>query len=124
MLNEIELAALEALIAEKLLLEFKVRVAAPSEAPCTEVPSTAKVDEGPPEKLTGVPIVVVDQLVKGEVAADDEVELDELPPPAQATRRIGITNKNIFFNATPSYKLLCIENIWTGFLKRFNKIIG
>jgi hypothetical protein len=62
------------------------------------------VDEGPPEKLTGAPIVVVDQLVKGVVAADDEVELDEPPPPAQATSKIGITNKNIFFNATPSYK--------------------
>ena len=68
------------------------------------------MDEGPPEKVTGVPTVVLDQLVKGVVAADVEVELDELPPPAHATRKIGIANKNIFFKATPNYKLLCIEN--------------
>jgi len=100
-LNETEPPELEALIAEKLLLEFKVRVAAPSAAPCTEVPSIAKVDEGPPEKLTGVPTVVVDQLVKGVVAADDEVVLDELLPPAQATRAIGKTIIARFFKTAP-----------------------
>lgn len=35
----------------------------------------AKVDDGPLEKLTGVPTAVFDQLVKGVVAADDELEL-------------------------------------------------
>jgi hypothetical protein len=104
-LNETELAVLEALIAEKLLLELRVRVADPSAAPCTEVPSSAKVDDGPPDKLTGVPIVVDDQLVKGVVAADDEVELDELLPPAQATRAIGKTKMAIFFKMTSLTKL-------------------
>ena len=75
------------------------------------------MDEGPPEKLTGVPTVVLDQLVKGVVDAGNEVELDELPPPAQAIKKIGVANKNIFFNTAPSYKLLCIENLTCGFLK-------
>jgi len=104
-LNETEPVELEALIAEKLLLEFKVRVAAASAAPCTEVPSTAKVDDGPPEKLTGVPTVVVDQLVNGVVAADDELVLEELLPPAQATRVIGKTKMARFFKATPLSQL-------------------
>ena len=108
-LNETELAELEALIAEKLLLDFRVRVAAPSEAPCTKVPSRAKVDDGPLDKLTGVPTVVLDQLVKGVVAADDEVELEELPPPAQATRAIGKTKRARFFKAVPLSKLRRIK---------------
>ena len=68
------------------------------------------MDEGPPEKLTGVPTVVEDQEVNGVVAADDELVLEELLPPAQATRKIGVANKNIFFKITPSYKLLRIKN--------------
>jgi hypothetical protein len=39
--------------------------------------------------------------VKGVVAADDEVELDELLPPAQATRVIGKTKMARFFKTTP-----------------------
>ena len=100
-LKETEPAELEALIAEKLLFEFNVRVAAASEAPCTEVPSTANVDDGPPEKLTGVPTAVLDQLVKGVVAADDELELEELPPPAQATSATGKSKIAIFFKVVP-----------------------
>lgn len=99
-LNATDPDEFEALIAEKLLLEFKVKVAAPSEAPCTEVPSSAKVDDGPPDKLTGVPAVVLDQLVKGVVAADDELEV-LLPLPAQANKRLGIKNRMIFFKAVP-----------------------
>jgi hypothetical protein len=57
------------------------------------------VDDGPPDKLTGVPTVVLDQLVKGVVAADEEVELEELlPPPAQATIVNGTIKVRIFFN--------------------------
>jgi hypothetical protein len=104
-LNETEPAVFEALIAEKLLLEFKVRVAAPSAAPCTEVPSTAKVDEGPPEKLTGVPTVVVDQEVNGVIVTDDELVLEELLPPAHAIKVIGKTKMARFFKVTPSYQL-------------------
>jgi hypothetical protein len=59
------------------------------------------VDDGPPDKLTGVPTVVLDQLVKGVVAADDEVELEELLPPAQATSAIGKTKIAKFFKVAP-----------------------
>jgi hypothetical protein len=59
------------------------------------------VDDGPPDKLTGVPTVVLDQLVKGVVAADDEVELEELLPPAQATSAIGKTKIVKFFKVAP-----------------------
>jgi hypothetical protein len=117
-LNEAEPPVVEAAIAEKLLLEFKVRVAAASAAPCTEVPSTAKVDDGPPEKLTGVPTVVVDQLVNGVVAADDELVLEELLPPAQAIKVIGKTKMARFFKITPSSQLwqmkLAFSYIYSG----------
>ena len=61
----------------------------------------AKVDDGPLEKLTGVPTAVFDQLVKGVVAADDELELEELLPPAQATSAIGKTKIARFFKTIP-----------------------
>ena len=63
------------------------------------------MDEGPPEKLTGVPTVVVDQEVNGVVAADDELVLEELLPPAQAIRVIGKTKMARFFKVTLSYQL-------------------
>jgi hypothetical protein len=116
-LNETEPDEFEALMAEKLLLEFNVRVAAPSAAPCTEVPSSAKVDDGPPEKLTGVPTTVVDQFVNGEVVADDEVELDELPPPAQATRIVGKTKIARFFKRIPLYKHWQLETAFGWYLQ-------
>jgi hypothetical protein len=47
----------------------------------------------------------LDQLVKGVVAADDEVELEELLPPAQATRAIGKTIMARFFKAVPYLSL-------------------
>jgi hypothetical protein len=39
----------------------------------------------------------LDQLVKGVVEADDEVELDELPPPAHATTVSDNMAIKIFF---------------------------
>ena len=39
--------------------------------------------------------------MNGVVDADGEVELDELPPPAQATRTIGKTKMARFFKKTP-----------------------
>jgi hypothetical protein len=99
-LNETAPAELEALMAEKLLLEFEVRVAVPLPAPCTKVPSRARVDDGPPEKVTGDPTIVFDQLVNGVVAADVELEV-LLPPPAHAIKRVGIKDKMIFFKSIP-----------------------
>jgi hypothetical protein len=43
--------------------------------------------------------------VKGVVAAEDEVELEELPPPAQATSAIGKANIVKFFKTIPLSKL-------------------
>jgi hypothetical protein len=44
-----------------------------------------------------VPTVVVDQLVKGVVAADDELELEELlPPPVQAAIAKGSIKVKLF----------------------------
>ena len=63
------------------------------------------MDEGPPEKLTGVPTVVVDQLVNGVVAADDELVLEELLPPAQAIKVIGKTKMARFFKIDPYSQL-------------------
>ena len=73
------------------------------------MPSTAKVDYGPPERLTGVPTTVLDQLVKGVVDAEDEGELEELLPlPAQATSVIGRANMINFFKTAPLNRLLLI----------------
>jgi hypothetical protein len=47
----------------------------------------------------------LDQLVKGVVAAEDEVELEELPPPAQAASAIGKTNIVRCFKTIPLSKL-------------------
>jgi hypothetical protein len=43
--------------------------------------------------------------VKGVVAAEEGVELEELPPPAQATSAIGKTNVIRFFKTVPLSKL-------------------
>ena len=57
-----------------------------------------------------MPTTTFDQLVKGVIAADDEVELEELLPPAQATNAIGKTKMARFFKATPLTELANITN--------------
>jgi hypothetical protein len=52
-----------------------------------------------------VPTVVVDQLVNGVVAADDELVLEELLPPAQAIKVIGKTKMARFFKIDPYSQL-------------------
>jgi hypothetical protein len=70
-----------------------------------------------------VPTVVLDQLVKGVVAADDELELEE-PLPAQATNKIGIPHNKIDFKITPIQYLLDLQNVQGRWSKTTLEIIG
>jgi hypothetical protein len=70
-----------------------------------------------------VPTVVLDQLVKGVVAADDELELEE-PLPAQATNKIGIPHNKIDFKITPIQYLLDLQNVKGRWSKTTLEIIS